>query len=153
MRKYFSGPLGKSAVILGVSYLFLEFGIAYLPPLVGIASGPVPDSVLLQYMVTVAIGILLWVSFNEALWKEFKAPLHAAMVEPRQKRTRAVLIFLVPALVGVMAFNSVKPSIAAPPSLRSIHPAPPGQIDFQGSSMELEGVENPFLASQSQLNK
>ena len=72
MRKYFSGPLGKSAVILGVSYLFLEFGIAYLPPLIGIASGPVPDSVLLQYMVTVAIGILLWVSFNEALWKEFK---------------------------------------------------------------------------------
>ena len=149
MRKYFSGPLGQSVVILGVSYLILEYGIAYIPPLFGVESGPVPDSVLLQYMATVAIGILLWVSFNENAWEEFKAPLHAAMVEPRQGKVRVALILLVPLLVGLMTFNSVRPSIAAPPSLRSIHPAPPGQIDFQGSTMELAGVENPLRTSGS----
>ena len=92
MRKYFSGPLGKSLVILAVSYLLLEFGIPYIPPLFGFESGPIPDSVLLQYMATAGIGILLWVSFNEPDWDEFKAPLHASMVELRQCRTRFAFI-------------------------------------------------------------
>ena len=82
MRKYFSGPLGQSVVILGVSYLILEYGIAYIPPLFGVESGPVPDSVLLQYMATVAIGILLWVSFNENAWEEFKAVSYTHLTLP-----------------------------------------------------------------------
>jgi len=55
----------------------------------------------------------------------------------------------IPLLVGFGAFNQVRPSVAAPPSLRSIHPAPPGQIDFQGETMQLSGLENPLRSTGS----
>jgi mono/diheme cytochrome c family protein len=38
----------------------------------------------------------------------------------------------------------VKPTLAAPPSFRAIHPAPPGQINFQGRAMTITGLENPL---------
>ncbi len=135
-----------------VSYLLLEFGIEYLPPLVGIASAPVPNSVLLQFLITVGVGVLLWVSDNEARWTEFKAPMHRVMVDPDRKTMRNSLMVLVPILVAFATFNQVRPSVAAPASLRSIHPAPPGRIDFQGTTMELARLENP-LRSQGSLEE
>jgi mono/diheme cytochrome c family protein len=149
MSKHLRHPLGRAVLVLLGAYVLIEFGIAYLPPLFGIPSGPVPDTVLFQYLGTVVVGILIWVSDNETRWSEFKAPLHKVMVEPEKKRARIALAVIIPALVGLMTFNQVKPSMAAPATLRSIHPAPPGQIDFKGETMELAGLENPLRASGS----
>ena len=137
-------PFGQAVLVLLFSYVLLDFGIAYIPPLVGIASAPVPNSVLLQFLVTVGVGVLIWVSDNDERWTLFKEPIHNVMVDPERKTTRNSLMVLVPILVAFFTFNQVRPSVAAPTSLRSIHPAPPGQIDFQGTAMELDGLENPL---------
>jgi mono/diheme cytochrome c family protein len=146
MGKHLKHPFGQAVLVLVVSYLFLDYGIAYISPLIGITSGPVPipNSVLLQYLITVAVGILLWVSDNDARWAEFKAPMHRVMVDPDRKIARNSLMVLVPILVAFATFNQVKPSVAAPTTLRSIHPSAPGQFDFQGTTLELADLENPL---------
>jgi mono/diheme cytochrome c family protein len=144
MGKYLKHPFGQAVLVLIVAFFLLVFGIPYIPPLFGFPSAPVPNSVLLQYLITVCVGILLWVSDNDKRWAEFKAPMHRVMVDPDQKRMRNSLMVLVPVLVAFLTFNQVRPSVAAPTSLRSIHPAPPGQIDFQGTAMELGTLENPL---------
>ena len=149
MGKYFKHPLGQAGLVLVASYFLLEYGIAYLPPLVGIASAPVPNSVVFQFLVTVGVGVLLWVSDNEARWTEFKEPIHRVMVDPDQKLARSSLMVLVPILVAFATFSQVRPSVAAPSSLRSIHPSAPSQFEFQGSMVEPTSLENPLRSSGS----
>ena len=149
MGKYFRHPFGQAILVLVISYILLDYGIAYLPPLIGIASAPIPSSVLLQFMATVIVGIMLWVSHNEERWVEFKEPIHQTMVDPKRKKMRGFLIVLIPSLVALGTFNQVRPSVTALPSLRSIHPAPPSQIDFQGETIQLTGLENPLRSTGS----
>src|SRR5690606_32675958 len=114
------------------------------PPLLGFASAPVPNSVVFQYMLTVALGVLLWVSDSEERWRAFKRPMHRVLVDERRKPVRMALMVLLPALVAFVAWGQAKPSLAAPPSFRAIHPAPPGAISFQGRTIQLTGLENPL---------
>ena len=147
MGKHFKHPFGQAVLVLALSYVVLDYGIVYLPPLVGIASAPVPNSVILQFMLTAAVGVLLWVSDNEERWTEFKAPIHRTMVDPERKTVRSIFMVAIPVLAAFATFNQVRPSVAAPLSLRSIHPAPPGQIDFQGETMLLSRLENPLRST------
>jgi mono/diheme cytochrome c family protein len=144
MRRYLRHPLGQAAAVLVVAFLLFEFGIAYIPPLFGVASAPIPTSVLFQYMVTVLVGVLLYVSDNEERWREFKRPLRAVLVEDSLRVLRTSLLVLIPLLVGMVAFLQVRPTVAAPPGLRSVHPAPPTSITFQGATMRLDGLANPL---------
>jgi mono/diheme cytochrome c family protein len=138
-----------TVLILVASYLLFEFGIAHLPPLIGVASAPIPDSVLVQYMVTVLVGILLWVSDNEERWNEFQEPIRTTLADPARTTLRTVLLVSVPLLVGLITFQQVRQTVAAPSSLRSIHPAPPSSISFRGRTMTLAGLENPLRADGS----
>ncbi|HEX7120325.1 MAG TPA: cytochrome c [Longimicrobiales bacterium] len=149
MRAHLRQPFGQALLILVVAYAVFEFGIAYLPPLFGLRSAPVPDSVLLEYMAVVFVGVLIYVSDNEARWAAFKRPIRAAMVDADKRWIRAALLALAPLLVGFMTFDSVRPKVTAPPSLRSIHPAPPTQIAFRGRTIDLVGLENPLRADGS----
>ena len=144
MRLWPKEPFWQVVSILVIAFLLIVFGIPYLPPLLGMPSAPVPNSVVVQYMLTALVGVLLWVSDNEARWQQFKQPFHAVMVEERRKPARMVLLVLLPALVAFIAYGRVKPSLDAPPSFRAIHPAPPGSITFQGRTIEITGLENPL---------
>ncbi|MGH7553989.1 MAG: c-type cytochrome [Longimicrobiales bacterium] len=144
MNHWLKHPFWQAIIVLIVAYVLFRFGIAYIPPLLGMRSAPAPASVVMQYLLTVLVGILLYVSADESRWRQFKAPIHAVMVDPNKKGIRLALLVLVPLLVGFVAYDRVKPTVAAPQTLRSIHPAPPGQITFRGKSMTLAGLENPL---------
>jgi hypothetical protein len=147
--RYLKHPLGVAAVVMVVAYLLIDFGIAYIPPLLGLDSAPVPNSVVLQYLATVFGGVLLWVSANDERWAEFKRPFQETMVLPERRGLRGVLMVALPILIGLAVFLQVRPTVAAPATLRSIHPAPPSQIAFDGRSMVLSGLENPLRRSGS----
>ena len=70
--------------------------------------------------------------------------INSALVEPDKKWLRAVLLVVLPLGVGYATFAQARPRVSAPISLRSIHPAPPGQITFRGKTMQLAGLENPL---------
>jgi mono/diheme cytochrome c family protein len=137
-------PLGQLVAIMVVAYVVFRFGIWLVPPLLGVSSAPVPSSVVLQYMVTVFVGALIYVSDNEARWREFKRPIRETLVSPGRRTLRSVLLVILPLLAGTLAYGRVRPTIAAPASLRSIHPAPPGQITFRGRTMVLAELTNPL---------
>lgn len=142
--RFLRHPLSQTLLVLIAAWALFRFGIAYLPPLIGLRSAPVPSSVQLQYMSIVLVGMLLYMSADATRWHRFKEPITAVMVEPGMKWMRAVLLVLIPVLVGFVTYDRVRPSVAAPPTLRSIHPAPPGQITFRGKTLTLAGLENPL---------
>jgi len=49
---------------------------------------------------TVLVGVLIWVSDDEARWTRFKEPLHAVLIEPRLKLVRTGLLGAVTLIVG-----------------------------------------------------
>jgi mono/diheme cytochrome c family protein len=144
MRRWLEHPFWQAIVLLMAAYVLIDLGIAYLPPLLGISSAPVPDSVLLQFMLTVLAGILIYVSASEEKWGKFQEPIRATMVDADKRYLRLALLVAIPLLVGFVAFRQVRETVSAPPSLRSIHPAPPSSITFRGKAMTLAGVDNPL---------
>jgi len=144
MKDALRHPFWQSALILAISYLLIRFGIPYLPPLFGLPSAPVPASVVLQYMLTILAGILIYVSDNEERWRRFQEPIRAVLVDADKRLLRAALLVTLPLLVGFLTYDRVRPTVAAPATLRSIHPAPPGQITFRGKTLVLAGLENPL---------
>ena len=132
-------PFWQAVAILALAFILIEWGIPLLP-----GSAIVPASVVLQYMVTVLAGVLIYVSDDEARWRKFREPITAAMVEPRLKPVRMGGLVVVPLLVGWIAYGQVRTAVQAPPNLRSIHPAPPAEITFRGKSLTLTGLDNPL---------
>ena len=84
-------PFWHAVLLLVLAYLLFTAGIAYLPPLLGIRSAPVPASVVVQYMLTALVAILIYVSEDEARWARFKQPIRATLVEPRLRAVRLAL--------------------------------------------------------------
>jgi hypothetical protein len=140
-RGYINHPFWQAVGILVLAFVFIEYIIPVLP-----GSSIVPKSVAFQYMATVFVGVLLYVSDNEDSWTLFKQPIHAALVEPRLRLVRITGIALVTLLVGWITFGQVRTSVAAPPNLRSIHPAPPNDITFRGKTITLT-AQQPAAAA------
>lgn len=143
-REIIRHPFWQAVLLLVAAYLLFRYGIAYLPPLLGVRSAPVPQSILLQYMAIAAVGLLLHVSSDEARWRRFREPLHAALIDPDKRWVRASLLVVVPLVFGYAAYAEARPKVDAPLQLRSIHPAPPAQITFRGKTIQLAGLENPL---------
>jgi hypothetical protein len=137
-------PFWQAVLLLVASYLIFEYGIAYVPQLFGVPSAPIPDSVLVQFMLSALVGILIYVSDNEERWRRFKQPIAATLVDADKRWLRGVLLVSAPLLVGFVAYDQARPKVSAPVQLRSIHPAPPGQITFRGRTISLTGLENPL---------
>ena len=137
-------PFWQAVLVLVGSYLLVRFGIALVPPLIGVESAPVPASVVFQFTMTALVGVLLYVSADEQRWSQFKEPIHAVAVDADKKILRIALLVALPVLVGFLTYRQVSASVGAPAALRSIHPAPPNQITFRGQQMQLAGLENPL---------
>lgn len=142
--KGLSHPLWQAVLLMAAAYVAFRFGIAYLPPLFGVESAPVPASVVLQFMAIALVGVLLYVSADEQRWSYFKQPIHAIAVDPERRVPRLLLLVALPLLVGFATYRQVSASVGAPPALRSVHPAPPNQITVDGETIRLTGLENPL---------
>jgi hypothetical protein len=140
--RFLRHPFWQSVIVLVGAYLLIRFGISYLP-----GSAPAPSSVVFQYLVTALAGLLLYMSSEKERWSQFKEPINSVMVDPDKKLIRTGLLVLIPLLVGFVAFDRVRPTVQAPPSLRSIHPAPPTSITFKGKTLTLATLENPLRKS------
>ena len=144
VREWLGHPFWQAVLVVLLCYLLFRFGIAYLPPLLGIPSAPVPQSVVLQYMLIALVGVLVYVSADESRWRLFKQPPQRVLVDDDKAWLRAALLVIVPLLVGFVAYQQTRPRVAAPIQLRSIHPAPPGQITYRGKTISLTGLDNPL---------
>jgi mono/diheme cytochrome c family protein len=140
--------LTQFSLVLAIGFLFLRFGIPALSQLLTGVAAPVPSHLLWTiYMPALALVMLLFVSSNEAAWREFKAPIRTLLIEREQRQVvalRTVILIALPLLVGLVTFLSLQPSVSPPAELRSIHPAPPASITFDGTAIELQTTANPY---------
>jgi mono/diheme cytochrome c family protein len=139
IRDYAAHPFWQAVIVLVISWIIIDLGIPLLP-----GSSMVPNSVVFQYLATVLVGVLIYVSDSEERWTQFKQPMQAVLVERRLRPVRTALLVAVPLLVGFFTLGQVRATVGAPPNLRSIHPAPPTEITFRGKRMMLAGLENPL---------
>lgn len=138
-RSKISHPFWQAVGIVVFAFVLIEYIIPIIP-----GSSIVPKSVALQYMVTALVGVLLYVSANEDSWTVFKEPIEAALVQPHLRLVRISGIAVITLLIGWITFGQARTSVAAPPNLRSIHPAPPTEITFRGKTITLTGLNNPL---------
>jgi len=122
--------------VLVVVIAYLIFDNAF-PPLL-------PASLLVQYMVITIVGVLLYFSFDEARWTEFKSPILAVLREPKLVAVRWIFLIVIPGIIGYTTYGFVKPSMDAPVELRQVHPAPPGSLRVFGKKYNLSTLENPL---------
>src|SRR5947209_20042282 len=128
-RRYADHPFSQAEALLVAAYVVIVYVVPLFP-----GSALVPKSVVLQYMATVLVGVLIYVSDNEERWIRFREPIHAALVEPRLRPVRAGLLVAVPALVGLVGYRQGRTTVAAAPHQRSTHPAPPREITLPGKA-------------------
>src|SRR2546426_2122654 len=86
VRRYAAHPFWQAVGILVLAYVVVVYVLPLLP-----GSALVPKSVVLQYMATVFVGVLIYVSDSEERWTRFKQPIRAVLVERRlrdRKSTR-----------------------------------------------------------------
>src|SRR5439155_1363297 len=76
-------PFWQAVTILVLAYVLIVFVIPLLP-----GSALVPKSVVLQYMATVLVGVLIYVSDSEGRWRRFQEPIRAMLIERRLKLVR-----------------------------------------------------------------
>jgi len=108
---------------------------------------PIPSSLLTLYLGITTAVILLWVTASDAWWNEFKSPVVRLLVERENRMVtgaRWLILVMIPALAGWFAYQRVAPVVEAPAELRSIHPAPPTSITFEGKTIDLQAARNPF---------
>jgi mono/diheme cytochrome c family protein len=149
LREALRHPFWQAILLLVASYLLFKFGIAYIPPLFGVKSAPVPSSVVIEFMLIAIVGILIHVSSDESRWRRFKEPILDTLVRDDRRTVRRGFLVVIPFLVGFATYEQTRPRVGAPIQLRSIHPAPPGEITFRGKRMSLTGLENPLRKSGS----
>src|ERR1700719_1353514 len=127
MRRHAEQPFWQAVAILVLAFVVVEVVIPALP-----GSSIVPKSVALQYMLTVLVGVLIYVSGNEDRWTQFKEPINSLLIEPRLRILRGGVLAVVTLLIGWITLAQARTTVSAPPNLRSIHPAPPSEITFRG---------------------
>nr|VFJ94225.1 MAG: DMSO reductase family type II enzyme, heme b subunit [Candidatus Kentron sp. LFY] len=102
-----------------------------------------PRSLMIQFMTITVVGVLLYFSFEEKRWIEFKAPILAVLRDRGKWPIRWSLLVAIPALAGYVTYGIVKPSFDAPVELRQVHPAPPSTLRVFDKSHDLGTLENP----------
>lgn len=126
----------QAVLVVIAAYLVLDNAF---PPLL-------PRTLMIQYMVITVVGVLLYFSFDEQRWTEFKAPILAVLRDERAWALRGFFLIAIPGVIGFSIYDAVKPSFDAPVELRQVHPAPPSKLKVFGKSHDLSTLENPVRA-------
>lgn len=133
MNKFKIPAFWQAVIVIIVAYLVFDNAF---PPLL-------PQTLMIQYMIITIVGVLLYFSFDDARWAEFKQPILAVLGDDDKTTIRWGLLILIPAIVGYTAYGMVKPSLDAPVELRQVHPAPPASVKVFNKRYNLSTLENP----------
>ncbi len=117
-----------------VAYLLLKYAF---PPLM-------PLSLMIQDMIIIVLFVLVYFSYDDARWTEFKKPILAMLRDDDKTVIRWAFLLIVPGVVGYVIYGLVKPTDAAPVELRQVHPAPPASLRVFNKTYKLTNLENPL---------
>jgi mono/diheme cytochrome c family protein len=134
----------QAILILVVSFVFFRYGIQLLTWLLVGIPAPTPWSVVTLFMAIVLFSVLVFVSADSDSWRSFVAPIRATLVDADKRWLRGGFVVVIPLVVGFYAYSQAAAPPRPPAALRSVHPAPPTSIQFQGQAFRVVGVDNPL---------
>ena len=126
-------PFWQGVLVVVAAYLIFDNAF---PPVM-------PKTLLIQYMIIVVIGVLLYFSFDDERWAAFQKPVLSLLRDDERWLARGFFMLAIPAIVGYTSYSLVKPSIDAPVELRQVHPAPPSKLKVFNKTFDLTKLENP----------
>ncbi|SEH07271.1 c-type cytochrome [Candidatus Venteria ishoeyi] len=133
MKNFRISAFWQAVLVIAILYLGLSYPALMLP-----------KTLLIQYMIIIIVGVLLFFSFDEARWTEFKSPILAVLRQPNLLIVRWGFLIAIPAIIAYTSYNVLKPSFDAPVELRQVHPAPPSKLKVFNKTYNLTTLENPI---------
>lgn len=115
--------LAKCATLWVAAYLFFKFVIT--PPL--------PQSLILMYMILTTVGVMVYITLYEDLMRDFFSPIAGFLKGGQEEKAvrrygRWGVLLFIPLWVGGGVYARVIPSDQPPLEQRVVHPAPPPEI-------------------------
>jgi len=131
---------GSWLTVLGavVALLAGYFGLKYL------IHPPIPSSLLYAYTIIIGIAIYVYLAADTVRWQRFSGPIMHLFSAPEARLARLVVFVLLPLAGGWLVYAWGGGSAQLPAELRTIHPAPPQQVNVRGKNIPLIGLENPL---------
>jgi DMSO reductase family type II enzyme heme b subunit len=136
-------PLLAAFLFVVIVYLALQF----------LVTPPLPQSLMIQYLIFVIIGVLLVVSFDDDTFEKFLSPIHTVLGDPQKKISRIFFLTLIPLIFTWFTYSLVKPTSVAPVGLRTVHPAPPSSLKVFNKQYDLNSLENPLRKDRENFKK
>lgn len=115
-------------------YVVLDFGIE--PPL--------PSSIVLMFMGILSLALLVYLTADTQSMEMAKRLLIRFMAHPRYTLPLVIVVIAIPVLIAYKAYSDATKPPRPPLSGRTIHPPPPGEIQFKGKRIDLVNDENPL---------
>lgn len=127
-------PLAWIGVLWVAIYVFLVYGFVV----------PIPWSVVKLFMGIVTLALLAFASADPERWQRIKGPLFEFMTERRYAPYLGAVVLLIPAAVAAGIYLDMTAPPVAPAFGRTVHPAPPDQIEVHDETIVLANLENPY---------
>ncbi len=134
-KRRFRTAFWKAIAVIAILYFILSYPALMLP-----------KTLLIQYMIIIVIGVLLYFSFDDERWNDFMSPIISVLRKPKMFPIRWFFLLAIPAVIAYTVYTMVKPSFDAPVELRQVHPAPPSKFKAFNKTYDLTTLENPVRA-------
>ncbi|MDX1546864.1 MAG: cytochrome c [Rhodothermales bacterium] len=105
---------------------------------------PLPTSIVGMFMAIVTLALLAYVSAEQARLADARGRVVAFMTERRYTVPLLIVLVALPLFVAWRVYENVSAPPQPPLAGRTIHPVPPTTIAFQGTTIDVDGAENPF---------
>ena len=105
---------------------------------------PLPSSIVQMFMAIITIALFFYITADTQRLKETIHPIIQFLVNRKFTLPLGIVIIIIPLLVAGKVYLGSQVKIVAPVFGRSIHPAPPTEINYQGRQLMLNELENPY---------
>jgi mono/diheme cytochrome c family protein len=93
-----------------------------------------------------SVALLTYVFSDSTRLASTRDPLVRFLTDRKYSVPLGVIVLAFPALVGLKVYTGMSEEIQPPVAGRTIHPAPPEAITFNGKNIDLIAGENPYRA-------
>ena len=139
MARLVVGRFGSVMITLVAVYVLVKWGIPAASRQITSLPFPltVPGTLILMYMTLIVVGLYMFVTFSDDYLEEFMVPVKRFLRGEYGNLPRAVVLAVIPLIVGWQVYAITAPKVELPLSLRVQHPS----SNFPSSFANLE---NPF---------
>jgi len=92
----------------------------------------------------ITIALIAYTLSDQKRTEEVFGPIKKFLTLKKYQAPLGLALLLIPALVGFRTWKNLSSEVSPPFLSRTIHPAPPGSIDFKGKQIDLTTIASPY---------